>query len=149
FAGADDNASGVAMVIEVARQLSLSKIKPARPVMFVSFDLEEHQLFGSRWFAAHTPVPLEQIKLVVVADMLGRSLGDMPIQSVFLFGCEHGSGLTELVGQLPFRETCRPVLLSDDFVGTRSDYGPFRDRQIPFVFVSTGQSRDYHTIRDQ
>ena len=148
YHGADDNASGVAMVLELARALAANRHQLKRSVIFVSFDMEEHLLFGSRWFTAHPPVPLKQMKLMIVADMLGRSLGDMPIDSFFLFGCEHAQGVTELVSEIPFAENTVPVLLSDDFVGTRSDYGPFRDRKIPFVFVSTGQSKDYHTIGD-
>ena len=148
FFGADDNASGVAMVLELARVLSQSKTCLKRSILFVSFDLEEHLLFGSRWFTAHPPVEIKQIKLMIVADMLGRSLGDMPIDSFFLFGCEHGSGVRETVAKISFDKNVKPVLLSDDFVGTRSDYGPFRDRKIPFIFVSTGQSKAYHTTHD-
>jgi len=148
FYGADDNATGVAMILEVARLLQESEKTCKRSVLIVSFDLEEHLLFGSRWFVAHPPMPLEQIKCVIVADMLGRSLGDLPLEAVFLFGSERGTGLREQCQRLPFAENCRPVFLNAEFVGTRSDYAPFRDRQIPFVFVSTGQSRDYHTIRD-
>jgi len=148
FFGADDNASGVAMVLEVARVLSTSPTPTKRSVLFVSFDLEEHLLFGSRWFTAHPPVPLKQVKMMIVADMLGRSLGDLPMDSFFLFGCEHAGGVSKLVSRIPFAEKAKPVLLSDDFVGTRSDYGPFRDRKIPFLFASTGQSKDYHTVRD-
>lgn len=148
YYGADDNASGVAMVVEVAKSLIRSDIKLDRSVLFVSFDLEEHLLFGSRWWTAHPPVPLEDIKFVIVADMLGRSLGNLPIDSVFLCGAEHGSGVRKTVSEIPFADTVQPVLLSDDFVGLRSDYGPFRDRKIPFLFASTGQSRDYHTMHD-
>lgn len=148
FFGADDNASGVAMVLELARVMTASADSFRRSVLFVSFDLEEHLLFGSRWFTAHPPVPLKQVKMVIVADMLGRSLGDLPLDSFFLFGAEHAHGVRHLVSQVPFAEKTKPVLLSDDFVGTRSDYGPFRDRKTPFLFVSTGQSKDYHTVRD-
>ncbi len=148
YYGADDNASGVAMVIEVAKSLILSDIKLDRSVLFVSFDLEEHLLFGSRWWTAHPPVPLEEVKFVIVADMLGRSLGDLPLKSVFLCGAEHGTGVRKTLSEILFAESVKPVLLSDDFVGLRSDYGPFRDRKIPFLFASTGQSRDYHTMKD-
>lgn len=148
FHGADDNASGVAMVLELARALSTTCQPIKRSILFVSFDMEEHLLFGSRWFTAHPPVRLKQIKMMIVADMLGRSLGDMPMNSFFLFGSEHAQGITELVLKVPFAKKAQPVLLSDDFVGTRSDYGPFRDRKIPFLFASTGQSKDYHTDRD-
>lgn len=150
FYGADDNASGVAMVLAVAKRLSQPGQRPRRSVLFVSFDVEEHLLFGSRWLAAHPPVPLEQIRLVVVADMLGRSLGDLPLNSVFLFGAEHGTGLRNMVESLQstFQPQVKPVLLSASFVGTRSDYAPFRDREIPFLFASTGQSPDYHKMGD-
>jgi len=150
FYGADDNASGVAMVLAVAEFLAHPERRPRRSVLFVSFDVEEHLLFGSRWLAAHPPVPLEQLRLVVVADMLGRSLGDLPLNSVFIFGAEHGTGLRNRLKSLEstFQPEVNPVLLSASFVGTRSDYAPFRDRDIPFLFASTGQSPDYHKIGD-
>jgi hypothetical protein len=74
FPGADDNASGTAMMLEAARVLSQSPKKLKRSVMFVGFDLEERLLWGSRWFVAHSPVPQEQMKCLLVADMIGRSL---------------------------------------------------------------------------
>ena len=75
YPGADDNASGVAMMLEVARSLVESPEKPRRSVMFVGFDLEEVGLFGSRYFVEHPPVPLDKVALFVTADMIGRSLG--------------------------------------------------------------------------
>lgn len=148
YYGADDNASGVAMVLEAARLITSSDNVINRSILFVSFDLEEHLLFGSRWWTAHAPVPLEQVKFVIVADMLGRSLGDLPLETVFLFGAEHGAGVRDSIREIDFGPAAKPTLLSDDFVGLRSDYGPFRDREIPFLFASTGQSRDYHTPQD-
>ncbi len=148
FAGADDNASGVAMLLEVARQFGSAEIKPKRSIAFVAFDLEEHLLWGSRWFAAHPPWPIEQVKLLITADMIGRSLGDLPLPTVFLLGSEHAVELKralDAVGSPPKLEVCR---LGTDLIGTRSDYGPFRDREIPFLFFSTGEHPDYHTPRD-
>ena len=61
YPGADDNASGTAMLLEVAERLAADAAAgrgPRRSVLFVGFDLEERALFGSRWFAAHPPACL-------------------------------------------------------------------------------------------
>ena len=148
FTGADDNASGVAMLIEAARQFSSDKVAPRRSIAFVAFDLEERMLWGSRWFAAHPPWPIERVKFFMTADMIGRSLGDLPLPAVFVMGSERAPQLRAAlddIGTPAGLEVCR---LGADIVGTRSDYGPFRDRQIPFLFFSTGEHPDYHTPGD-
>ncbi len=148
YAGADDNASGVAMVLEVARQLTAAGQRPRRTIAFVGFDMEEQMLWGSRWFASHTPWPIEQVKLFITADMIGRSLGNLPLPAVFVLGTEHAPQLKEafdVVGRPAGLEVAR---LGTDLIGTRSDYGPFRDREVPYLFFSTGEHPDYHTPRD-
>lgn len=148
FSGADDNASGVAMLLEIARTLSQQPERPKRSVAFVGFDLEEQLLWGSRWFAAHPPWPLEQVKLFVTADMIGRSLGDLPLPAVFVLGSEHAPQLKRVLQGVGAPEGLEVARLGVDIVGTRSDYGPFRDRKVPFLFFSTGEHPDYHTPRD-
>lgn len=148
FAGADDNASGVSMMLEVARQISQMPVKPKRSIAFVGFDLEEQMLWGSRWFAAHPPWPLEQVKLFITADMIGRSLGDLPLPAVFVLGSEHAPQVKEALTRVGHPAGLEVARLGVDLVGTRSDYGPFRDRQIPFLFFSTGEHPDYHSPRD-
>lgn len=148
FAGADDNASGVAMMIEVARLAAADKVRCKRSLVFVGFDLEERMLWGSRWFAAHPPWPIERVKLFITADMIGRSLGSLPLPVVFVMGSERAHELRtalDLVGTPPGLDVCR---FGTDMIGTRSDYGPFRDREIPFLFFSTGEHPDYHTPQD-
>ena len=93
YPGADDNASGVAMMLEVARCLAAAPERPRRSVMFVGFDLEEIGLWGSRYFVEHPPVPLERVALFVTADMIGRSLGGVCDPYVFVMGTEHAPGL--------------------------------------------------------
>lgn len=146
--GADDNASGVAMMLETARLVSKLPVRPRRSIAFVGFDMEEELLYGSRWFAAHPPVPMTEIKLMVTADLIGRSLGDLPLPLVFLFGAEYGVGMEEIVSEVGVPNGLEVGRLGVDFIWTRSDYGPFRDQQIPFLFFSTGEHPDYHTPRD-
>lgn len=148
FVGADDNATGVAMMLELARHFSQSPEKPRRSIVFVGFDLEEHMLWGSRWFAAHSPVPLEQVKLFITADMIGRSLGDLDLPVVFALGSEHSPQVKQALDRIGRPEGLEISRLGIDLVGTRSDYGPFRDREVPFLFFSTGEHPDYHTPRD-
>lgn len=148
YRGADDNASGVSMLLEVARQFADSTKPPRRSIAFVGFDLEERMLWGSRWFAAHPPWPLEQVKLFVTADMIGRSLGDLPLPTVFVLGSEHAPLLKETLDRVGTPENLEVARLGIDLIGTRSDYGPFMAREVPFLFFSTGQHPDYHTPRD-
>ena len=146
--GADDNASGVSMLLEAARYVSQLPIKPRRSIAFVGFDMEEELLYGSRWFVAHPPVPLANIKLLVVADMIGRSLGDLPLPLVFMLGSEYSPELRTRVAEVGVPDGLEVGRLGTDFIGTRSDYGPFRDHRVPFLFFSTGEHPDYHTPRD-
>lgn len=148
FPGADDNASGVAMMLETAREIAARPVKPKRSIVFVGFDLEEELLWGSRWFAAHPPWELERVKLFITADMIGRSLGDLDLPTVFVLGSECAPALKGVLETVPVPDELEISQLGIDLIGTRSDYGPFRDRQIPFLFFSTGQHADYHTPRD-
>ena len=148
YRGADDNASGVSMMLEVARQFSAMKKRPGRSVVFVGFDLEEHMLWGSRWFAAHPPWKMEQVKLFVTADMIGRSLGNLALDSVFVLGSEHAPALKGVLTKVGQPKGLTVARMGIDLIGTRSDYGPFRDRKVPFLFFSTGEHPDYHTPND-
>ncbi len=148
YPGADDNASGVAMLLEVARCLAEPSGRPRRGVMFLGFDLEELGLFGSRHFAEHPPVPLDRVKLFLTADMIGRSLGGVCEPYVFVFGTEHAPALRPWIEGAVAGNDLRVGMLGTDMVGTRSDYGPFRALEIPFLFFSTGENPRYHRPTD-
>ncbi len=149
FPGADDNASGVAMMIEVARSLAEAKEKPRRSVMFLGFDLEEVGLFGSRYFVEHAPVPLGKIALFVTADMIGRALGGVCTPYVFVIGTEHAPDLRPWIDRAALgRPVTVGLLGSDLLLLDRSDYGPFRARKVPYLFFSTGENPLDHTPRD-
>jgi hypothetical protein len=149
YPGADDNASAVAMVLEVARCLSGHAEPPPRGILFVFFDLEEDGLLGSRHFVQQPPVPLDRVGLFLTADMLGRSLAGIGGDSLFVMGTEHAPGLRpwviEAAEGLPLN---LGVVGADLLVIDRSDYGPFRWRSIPFLFFSTGENPAYHTPDD-
>lgn len=149
FPGADDNASGVAMMLEVARSFVEDAVRPRRGVIFVGFDLEEVGLFGSRYFVEHPPVPLPKISLFVTADMIGRALGGVCTPYVFVMGTEHAPGLRPWIKTAAKDRPVRIGLLGSDLLLLdRSDYGPFRARKVPYLFFSTGENPVYHTPRD-
>ncbi|HEY3969507.1 MAG TPA: M28 family peptidase [Planctomycetaceae bacterium] len=148
YTGADDNAGSVAMMIEVARRVAGDGQHPKRSLVFLSCDLEENLLWGSRWFVAHPPWPIRQVKLFITAEMIGRTLGDLPMKSIFVLGAERGTGLREIVNAYPLPPELQVAHLGIDVVGTRSDYGPFQSEKVPFLFFSGGEHPDYHTPRD-
>jgi Peptidase family M28 len=148
YPGADDNAGSVAMMLEVARRFAESKVKPARTVVFLSCDLEENLLWGARWFVAHPPWPLSQVKLFVTAEMIGRTLGDLPLGTVFVLGSEHATGLKQIVDGVKTPAELSVAHLGIDLIGTRSDYGPFWNEKVPFLFFSGGEHPDYHQPTD-
>ena len=149
YPGADDNASGVAMMLEVARTMTQSREAPKRGVMFIGFDLEEAGLFGSRYFVAHSPVPLERVVLFVTADMISRSFAGVCDSHVFVIGSEHAPGLRPWIDEAGRGRALSVDLLGADLlVLNRSDYGPFRSRSIPFLFFTTGENPRYHTADD-
>jgi hypothetical protein len=149
YPGADDNASGVAMMLEVARSVLQAPTRPPRSIMFLAFDLEEIGLFGSRYFVAHAPVPLERVVLFICADMIGRSLGGVCDSHVFVLGTEHAPGLRAWVSEAALGQPLTiGILGSDILVLNRSDYGPFRARSVPFLFFTTGENPRYHTPDD-
>jgi len=148
YCGADDNAGSVAMMLELARAFARAGQAPRRSVVFLSCDLEEKMLWGSRYFAAHPPWPLSRVKLFITAEMIGRTLGDLPMKTVFVLGSEHGEGLQDVVKRVPLPPELDVAHLGIDIIGTRSDYGPFQSEKVPFLFFSGGEHPDYHTPRD-
>ena len=149
FPGAEDNASSVAMMLEVAERFALQKEKPRRTVVFVAFDLEEVGLLGSTYFAIHPPLPIRQLKAFLTGDLLGRSMANVMDEYVFVMGSERSAKMRQLVEGVKPPKGLKAGRLGADIVGTRSDYGPFRDRSVPFLFFSTGQHRDYHQTSDR
>jgi Peptidase family M28 len=148
YPGADDNATGVAMLLEVAEAFALAKDKPRRTIAFVSFDLEEGGLLGSTHFVNHPPHPIRDVKAFLVADMLGRSMANVMDDYVFVLGSETSPHLRKVVEEMKPEKGLTVGRLGADLIGTRSDYGPFRDRKVPFLFFSTGQHPDYHKPTD-
>ncbi|MGB4205769.1 MAG: M20/M25/M40 family metallo-hydrolase [Bacteroidales bacterium] len=141
--GADDNASGVAALLELASKMASKQSRNNRSILFVSFGAEEMGLVGSKYFVSNLPVPATQIKTMINLDMIGRLKED----SVLTIG---GTGtakemdeiLSLFENDLPFKISRQP-----DGYGP-SDHAAFYAFSIPVLFFTTGAHEDYHTPLD-
>ena len=142
--GADDNASGTAMVMELAKKLCSQKAKLKRSIIFVSFSGEEMGLLGSKYFVNNPPVEIKKIKAMFNFDMVGRF--DKEKNSISISGtgtsAEGDSILKVFEKGLPFTVTHSP-----DGYGP-SDHASFYSSNIPVFFFTTGVHMDYHTPFD-
>jgi hypothetical protein len=139
--GADDNASGTALLVEVARQLAASGPLPRR-ILFIAFSGEERGLLGSGHYAAHPVVPLEDTVAMVNLDMVGRLVDD----KVIVHGTGTGTGLDELVDRLTALHGFTVAKEPGGF--GPSDHSSFYAKKIPVLHVFTGSHTDYHRPTD-
>lgn len=146
--GADDNASGVAVMLEVARAMAKVKLRRAVGVVFVAFDLEEQHLVGSRRYCEKPPLALDGLRAFVTFDMMGRSVGDLAPGALFLMGAEHSPDMEKLVDTLGSPEGGQRIRLGIDFQPGYSDYVHFAERKVPYLFVTSGACADYHRPGD-
>jgi len=138
--GADDNASGTAVLLDLARRMSQLPAKPARTVVFVAFSGEELGLYGSRSFVQRAPF-IKSTKAMINLDMVGR----LRENRVTVFGTRSSPGFSKMV-----LDGARPLGLEvqeSDGVG-RSDHMSFYNRKIPVLHFFTGTHADYHRPSD-
>ena len=138
--GADDNASGTAMLLELARRLSQLPARPARTIIFAAFSAEELGLFGSRHFVEHFQ-SIGATKAMLNLDMVGRMRDDKFTVS----GARSGEKLSEIVTSAG-RALGLTIGETDD-VG-RSDHLSFYNKKVPVLHFSTGVHGDYHRPSD-
>ncbi len=93
--GADDNASGVAALLEVAEAVSQLAEKPRRSILFAFWDGEEKGLLGSKHWVEHPTVPLDHVPVMINADMVGR-LRD---SGLIIYGARTSRGLRQLISR--------------------------------------------------
>lgn len=141
--GADDNASGVADMIELAEKFALTKGSHKRSMIFTAFSGEESGLLGSKYFTDHPPVDLSKVNAMINLDMVGRLRDSSFLQ---VGGVGTSPGLKDMI-----RSYCDTSVLKLTF--TDEGYGPsdhssFYGKNIPVLFFSTGAHLDYHTPSD-
>jgi Zn-dependent M28 family amino/carboxypeptidase len=174
--GADDNASGTAGMIELARIFSAQKPKLKRTIVFIGFGGEEEGLLGSNYYVNHPLVPLANTVAMINMDMIGR----MKDRKLSIGGIGTAQEWRELVRQANTAQSMsvtansgspapkgvpivvsangRPIMtvdpngtfeltLNEDGYGP-SDHSSFYIKQIPVLFFFTGTHNDYHKPSD-
>lgn len=139
--GADDNASGVAGLLELARYFSQNDVKEAYNFLFIAFGAEELGLLGSKHFVNHPTLPLNKINFMCNMDMIGRYNPDR--------GVGIGGYGTSDQWPIVFENVKGDVKFFTDRPGSGgSDHGSFYAKQIPVLFFHTGGHDDYHKPGD-
>ncbi|MFK8006267.1 MAG: M20/M25/M40 family metallo-hydrolase [Saprospiraceae bacterium] len=148
FNGADDNASGVAAMMEAAA--FFKKNPPKHSILFVAFDAEELGLEGAKFFVDNPPTSIDNILMNVNLDMISRNKKNeiyicgthhYPILKEKLAGIDSLSSLNVLFGH----DT--PDLGYNDWTNA-SDHGPFHKKKIPFIYLGVEDHEDYHKQTD-
>lgn len=160
YRGADDNASGVAGLLAVARAMTHSRIHPKRSVLFLAYDGEERFFLGSYFYVTHPVVPLSQTVATLNLDMIGRNEDDANwptppdrnTNMVNVLGTRYNPALRQIIDRENQQEHLKLDYKMDvvDPVSlwSRSDHFWFATLHIPQVEFQTGLHPDYHTEND-
>lgn len=140
--GANDNASGTAVVMEIARIMKLNQTKPKRTVIFALWAGEEQGLFGSRYYTDHPTHPIEKTVAYINMDMVGHGNGEVPFRGVY-----YGPQIWEVLKQKLPQEILDDVKPGRGGPGG-SDHTPFMLKGIPGFFIITTPFMKYHHSRD-
>ena len=140
--GADDNASGTAGVLEIARLAASNKREWKRSVLFITFAGEELGLLGSSYFANHPTIPLRNTMAMINMDMIGRLNNDRLFVGGVGTSPEFKSWLEDLNKSVHLQ-----LDYSDSGYGA-SDHMSFNAKKIPVLFFFSGLHTDYHKPSD-
>jgi hypothetical protein len=140
--GADDNASGTAGVIELARWYARQP-KQKRGILFLNFAGEEMGLLGSAWYVAHPEISLDKAVAMINMDMIGR----IRAGKVFVGGTATGTGLRALLESVVPKYPLK-IDFSEGPESSSSDHTSFITAQVPSLFFFSGLHSDYHKPSD-
>ncbi len=142
FYGANDNASGTAVMLEIARAFSGLARRPRRSIVFIAFAGEEMGLLGSKYYTQHPLFPLNKTKAMINLDMVGSGL-----DGVMVVGGETFTGFYRILEQINDRYI--HTNMEKGKIAENSDHYPFYQKGIPSVFLySKGGPSTWHSTED-
>lgn len=149
YNGADDNASGVSAVLQVAKAFLASGQQPERTVIFAFWDGEEKGLLGSEYFAQNWPL-LKDVKAYLNYDMIGRNSNEAIPEQVDYFYTEANKAFGDWLKNdiKKYNLNLKPIYHAWDKPVGGSDNGTFAKRDIPIIWYHTNGHPDYHMPSD-
>lgn len=141
--GADDNASGVSELVELAEKFAKTAGSHKRSMIFLAFSGEEEGLLGSKYFAENPGIDLKKVNAMLNLDMVGRLQETGSLQ---VSGVGTAEGFKEIVKRYCDTSAVR-LSFSEEGYGP-SDHSSFYGKNIPVLFFTTGAHLDYHTPSD-
>ncbi len=168
YNGADDDASGMVGVLEIAEAFANSPRAARRSLLFAVWNAEEHGLLGSYYYVAHPTFPIGQTVAMFQMDMIGRSEEILDpgnrlfrglqkqsakenLNSVNVLGYSRSENLMQVVTENNQRIGLDLKFRYDNHIQNllqRSDHWPFLISGVPAIFFTTGLHPDYHTPQD-
>lgn len=140
--GADDNASGTAGMLEMARHYATNNVKEQYNFLFIAFSGEELGLIGSKKFTANPTIDLKKVNFMINFDMIGRLNTDT--KKLLVYGVGTSPNFVQAVTGLP---TSLSLKTDSSGIGP-SDHTSFYLENIPVLHFFTGQHPDYHKPSD-
>jgi Zn-dependent M28 family amino/carboxypeptidase len=147
YNGADDNASGVAALIELGRELRAIQSSLHRSVILIAFDAEEIGLVVSSYFVEEPFVPLEKIRLMFSVDMVGWLKAAGKVEYMGVGTIDKGDDLLLNAALIPKGLQVTMKSFENDIL-TATDTESFAQRGIPTLAVTTGLKSPYHKPED-
>lgn len=149
YNGADDNASGVSAVLQVAKAFLASGEQPERTVIFAFWDGEEKGLLGSEYFVQNCPF-LKDVKGYLNYDMIGRNSNEAVPEQVDYFYTEANKAFGDWLKNdiKKYNLNLKPIYHPWDKPVGGSDNGSFAKREIPIIWYHTNGHLDYHMPSD-
>ncbi len=144
FPGANDNASGIAMMLNLAKHFSLPENKPKYNLMFIAFAGEEAGLVGSKYYTEHPLFPLDKIKFLVNMDLLGT--GE---EGIMIVNATEYKDAFEKLNAINTQKNY-VVKIGERGKAKNSDHYYFTEKNVPAFFIYTlGGVSFYHDVLDR
>ena len=144
FPGADDNASAIGVMLELANYYSIPENTPDKTIVFAAFGSEETGLQGSEWFVNNCPVDTSKIKMVINLDMVAFGK-----DSFIVYNGVENPEIMKTVNGICKKQKFPFVYMPRENI-PHSDHFSFTDKGIPAIFITSGADRSpyYHTNKD-